>query len=45
MQLLDQHLLDLLKTKQVSPEEAYRCCMDKKQFEQYLVPGVPEPLT
>ncbi|MDD2850567.1 MAG: type IV pilus twitching motility protein PilT [Desulfuromonadaceae bacterium] len=36
MQLLDQHLLDLLKTKTVNPEEAYRCAVDKKQFEQYL---------
>jgi len=36
MQLLDQHLLDLLKTKQVNPEEAYRCAIDKKQFEPYL---------
>ena len=36
MQLMDQHILDLLKTKKVSPEEAYRCCQDKKQFEQYL---------
>jgi twitching motility protein PilT len=36
MQLLDQHLLDLLKTRTVSPEEAYRCCHDKKQFEHYL---------
>jgi twitching motility protein PilT len=44
MQLLDQHLLDLLKTKQVSPEEAYRCCQDKKQFEQYLVSEAPDPL-
>jgi len=39
MQLLDQHLLELLKNKQVNPEEAYRCAIDKKQFEQYL----PEP--
>lgn len=38
MQLLDQHLLDLLKTKKVNPEEAYRCAVDKKQFEQYLTP-------
>jgi twitching motility protein PilT len=38
MQLLDQHLLDLLKTKKVNPEEAYRCAIDKKQFEQYLTP-------
>jgi twitching motility protein PilT len=36
MQLMDQHILDLLKTKRVMPEEAYRCCQDKKQFEQYL---------
>jgi twitching motility protein PilT len=36
MQLMDQHLLDLLKTKQVNPEEAYRCAVDKKMFEQYL---------
>ena len=36
MQLMDQHLLDLLKTKKVNPEEAYRCAIDKKQFEQYL---------
>ena len=36
MQLMDQHLLDLLKSKRVNPEEAYRCAIDKKQFEQYL---------
>jgi twitching motility protein PilT len=36
MQLMDQHLLDLLKTKKVNPEEACRCAIDKKQFEQYL---------
>jgi twitching motility protein PilT len=40
MQLLDQHLLDLMKTKQVAPDEAWRCAVDKKQFEQYL-PGRP----
>ena len=39
MQLMDQHLLDLLKTKKVNPEEAYRCAVDKKQFEQYLTPA------
>lgn len=38
MQLMDQHLLDLLKTKKINPEEAYRCAVDKKQFEQYLTP-------
>ncbi|GAW68258.1 twitching motility protein PilT [Geoanaerobacter pelophilus] len=36
MQLMDQHILDLLKTRKVTPEEAYRCCQDKRQFEQYL---------
>jgi twitching motility protein PilT len=36
MQLMDQHLLDLLKTRVVSPEEVYRCANDKKQFEIYL---------
>ena len=36
MQLMDQHLLDLLKTKKILPEEAYRCALDKKQFEQHL---------
>ena len=39
MQLMDQHLLDLLKTKMVNPQEAYRCAIDKKQFEQYLTPA------
>lgn len=39
MQLMDQHLLDLLKTKKVNPDEAYRCAVDKKQFEQYLTPA------
>jgi twitching motility protein PilT len=42
MQLMDQHLLDLLKTKQVNPEEAYRCSIDKKQFEQYLPAQPPQ---
>ncbi len=36
MQLMDQHITDLLKTKKILPEEAYRCAQDKKQFEQYL---------
>jgi twitching motility protein PilT len=36
MQLMDQHILDLLKTRKISPDEAYRCSADKKQFEQYL---------
>jgi twitching motility protein PilT len=36
MQLMDQHLLDLLKMRRIGAEEAYRCAQDKKQFEQYL---------
>jgi len=43
MQLMDQHLLDLLKTKKVNPEEAYRCAIDKKQFEQYLTQSETTP--
>jgi twitching motility protein PilT len=39
MQLMDQHILDLLKTRRVKADEAYRCAVDKKQFEQYLQPG------
>ena len=39
MQLMDQHILDLLKTRKILPEEAYRCAQDKKQFEQYLSDG------
>jgi twitching motility protein PilT len=39
MQLMDQHILDLLKTKTIGPEEAYRCAQDKKMFEQYLPGG------
>jgi twitching motility protein PilT len=40
MQLMDQHILDLLKTKRITPEEAYRCSNDKKLFEQHLpAPG------
>jgi len=38
MQLMDQHLLDLLKSRCITADEAYRCSIDKKQFEQYLPP-------
>jgi len=41
MQAMDQHLMDLLKTKKIHPEEAYRCAIDKRQFEQYLPPPSP----
>lgn len=36
MQLMDQHILEQLNAKKINPEEAYRCCNDKKAFEQYL---------
>jgi twitching motility protein PilT len=42
MQLMDQHLLDLLKMKRIAGEEAYRCAIDKKQFEQYLPRQAPQ---
>jgi twitching motility protein PilT len=36
MQLMDQHILELLKSKHISGEEAYRCASDKKAFQAYL---------
>jgi twitching motility protein PilT len=36
MQLMDQHILELLKAKHINGEEAYHCALDKKSFEQYL---------
>jgi twitching motility protein PilT len=36
MQLMDQHIMDLFKAQKVTAEEAYRCALDKKMFEQYL---------
>jgi twitching motility protein PilT len=41
MQLMDQHIMDLLKTKKILPEEACRCAQDKKQFEQHLPDAGP----
>jgi twitching motility protein PilT len=38
MQLMDQNILDLMMMKLVTPEEAYRCAKEKKQFEQHLSP-------
>jgi twitching motility protein PilT len=43
MQLMDQHLQELLKAKRVNPHDAYRCAIDKKQFEQYLPQGDAAP--
>ena len=36
MQLMDQRILELLKEKLVTPEEAYRCAVEKRSFEQFL---------
>ena len=36
MQLMDQRILELLKEKKITPEEAHRCAVDKRSFEQYL---------
>jgi twitching motility protein PilT len=36
MQLMDQNILDLMMMKLITPEEAYRCAKEKKQFEAHL---------
>ena len=45
MQLMDQHILEQLQAKVIAPDEAYRCCQDKKAFEQFLPkkPGAAPP--
>ena len=35
MQTMDQSLMDLVKQRKISPQEAYRRSADKKAFEQY----------
>lgn len=35
MQTMDQSLMDLVKQRKISPQEAYRRAFDKKAFEQY----------
>ncbi|RCK78080.1 MAG: Twitching motility protein PilT [Candidatus Ozemobacter sibiricus] len=35
MQTMDQSLMDLVKSRRIAPEEAYRRAFDKKAFEQY----------
>ena len=35
MQTMDQSLIDLVKSRKISPQEAYRRAYDKKSFEQY----------
>lgn len=39
MQTMDQSLMDLIKQRRISPEEAYRRAADKKAFEQYKPRG------
>jgi twitching motility protein PilT len=41
MQLMDQHILDLLKTKKITGEEALRCSLDKRAFEALLPKNAP----
>jgi twitching motility protein PilT len=36
MQLLDQHILEYLMAKEITPEEAYMKCHNKQAFLQYL---------
>lgn len=36
MQMMDQCLMELLKAKTVTPDEAYRCAVEKRTFEQFL---------
>jgi len=38
MQLLDQHLMELVTSKQVDPDDAYIYAQDKKPFERYASP-------
>ncbi|MDH4099156.1 MAG: type IV pilus twitching motility protein PilT [Nitrospirota bacterium] len=39
MQTMDQAIMDLLKIKKITPQEAYNFAVDKKLFEQYLSAG------
>ncbi|BCR06684.1 type IV twitching motility protein PilT [Desulfuromonas versatilis] len=36
MQLMDQRIMELLKEKKITPEEAHRCAVEKRTFEQFL---------
>jgi twitching motility protein PilT len=42
MQLMDQHLLDLVKARTITGDEAYYCATEKKQFEQFLSAKPPQ---
>lgn len=39
MQLMDSHLKELLDAEKISIEEAYRCCVEKRNFEALLPEG------
>ncbi len=39
MQTMDQALMDLVKSRKIQPDDAYRRCVDKKAFEQYKPKG------
>ncbi len=41
MQMMDQHIMEMLKAKKISPEEAHRCSADKRAFEQFLPKQTP----
>jgi len=43
MQLLDQHLLELVTNKKIDPDDAYVYAKDKKQFERYASPEIVNP--
>jgi Tfp pilus assembly ATPase PilU len=36
MQTMDQAILELLRSKQITPQEAYRKAIDKETYRQYL---------
>ena len=36
MQMMDQHILELLKARRIDAEEAHRCAADKRTFESFL---------
>jgi twitching motility protein PilT len=37
MELMDQALLRAIKAKEVDPDDAYNCAMDKKLFSRFVV--------
>lgn len=43
MQLLDQHLLELVTNKLIDPDDAYLYAQDKTEFERYASPEIINP--